>query len=254
MEEEKGNSLRQKKTEKSRQSHVESKRRIAERIEPVLFTHAGTWRRDARHLRASFARFVSFVLLVSPLPRLSLPPFFSLFLSISLTRRPSPRVSSASLSRQRRVSIPSAFLHPPKAHCSTKRAPSSPPACTPYTVVLCARRRPVSLYPTESVFQQRALRPLAAFCSFPFRHCVSTTRKKRDEERKRDDDRKKEVSVGRRDVGKRFSNALALYISVVRPFFHGVSPSFRGFPRFSVLLVSRDIFCRRLAPRTDRGQ
>lgn len=84
--------------------------------------------------------------------------------------------------------------------------------------------------------------------------CFHDEEKERHEERKRDDDRKKEVSAGRRDVGKRFSNALALYISVVRPFFHEVSPCFRGFPRFSVLLVSRDISCWRLAPRTDQGQ
>lgn len=183
----------------------------------MLFTHAGTWRRDARHLRASFARSVSFVLLVSPLPRLSLPPFFSLFLSISLTRRPSPRVSSASLSRQRRVSIPSAFLHPPKAHCSTKRAPSTPPACTPYTVVLCARRRPVSLYPTESVFQQRALRLLAAFCSFPFRHCVSTTRKKRDTKNGRGTTigRKKSPLVGEMSVNDSRTLSLSIFPSFV---------------------------------------
>lgn len=139
----------------------------------MLFTRVGNWRRDARRLRVSFALSLSLLFSLSlSQSRLSLPPFFSFLLSISLTRHPTLSYHpSLSLSLfYPRVSTPSAFLQPRKAHCSTKRAHRlSNPFCA-----CVVPRSSLSLSPflRPKCLPATSTQTPAAECSFPFRHCV----------------------------------------------------------------------------------
>lgn len=126
----------------------------------MLFTRVGNWRRDARRLRVSFALSLSLLFSLSlSQSRLSLPPFFSFLLSISLTRHPT-------LSYHPSLSLCSTRVFPPPLlFCSREKhivrrnvhIVSPTPSVRVWFRVALSLSLPSS---DQSVFQQRALRPL----------------------------------------------------------------------------------------------